>query len=127
MPPIPWLSVAAVVSIVIAAAIVLVVARVIRARNMQIWLPAWLRRRPRAKHEGPTHVMFCFVDHYEPMHGRPGLDIQSARVDRWCRDYRALAGRHRDADGRHPQHRSEERRGGKAGVRKCRPRWSPHH
>src|SRR3546814_19886550 len=48
--------------------------------------------------------MFCFVDHYEPMHGRPGLDIQRARVDRWCRDYRALAGRHRDADGRHPQH-----------------------
>lgn len=99
-------SVAAValVALAILAVPALVVARFIRARNMQIWLPAWLRRSPRAAHAGPTHVMFCFVDHYEPMHGRPDLETQRARVDRWCRDYRALADRHRDADGRKPQH-----------------------
>src|SRR3546814_17222396 len=38
------------------------------------------------------------------MKGRVGLERQRARVDRWCRDYRAMAGRHRDADGRPPQH-----------------------
>src|SRR3546814_6907349 len=38
------------------------------------------------------------------MHGKVGLERQRARVDRWCRDYRAMAGRHRDADGRPPQH-----------------------
>src|SRR5690606_8017581 len=81
-----------------------VVRHYIRARNMQIWLLGYLRRRPRPKVAGPTHVMFCFVDHYEPMHGRPDLETQRARVDRWCRDYRTLADRHRDADGRRPQH-----------------------
>ena len=88
----------------LAAAACLVAWRFIRARNMQIWLPAYLRRRRRPAVAGPTHVMFCFVDHFEPMHGRPPLQVQRARVDRWCRDYRALASRHRDADGRPPQH-----------------------
>jgi hypothetical protein len=76
----------------------------IRSRNMQVWLPAYLRRRAPARGEGPVHVMFCFVDHYEPMWGRADEATQRARVDRWCRDYRALAARHRDADGRPPQH-----------------------
>ncbi len=92
-----------------AAALVLLVPliviwRFVHARNMEIWLLGWLRRKPRPRVDGPTHVMFCFVDHYEPMHGRPALSVQQARVDRWCRDYRELAGRHRDADGRPPQH-----------------------
>ena len=48
--------------------------------------------------------MFCFVDHFEPMWRGADLATQRARVDRWCRDYRALASTHRDADGRPPQH-----------------------
>src|SRR3546814_4353710 len=51
-----------------------------------------------------SDLLFCFVDHFEPMHGKVGLERQRAREDRWCRDYRAMAGRHRDADGRPPQH-----------------------
>ncbi len=92
------------VAALLLAGAALVVWRFVRARNMQIWLPAYLRRRKRPAVAGPTHVMFCFVDHFEPMHGRPALDVQRARVDRWCREYRALATRHRDADGRPPQH-----------------------
>jgi hypothetical protein len=76
----------------------------LRARNMEIWILSWLRRKSRPKVAGPTHVMFCFVDHFEPMWGKAEPAVQAARVDRWCRDYRALASRHRDADGRHPQH-----------------------
>lgn len=76
----------------------------VRSRNMQIWLGGYLRRRPRPVVEGPVHVMFCFVDHFEPMWGGADAATQRARVDRWCRDYRALAARHRDADGRPPQH-----------------------
>jgi len=76
----------------------------IRARNMQIWLGSYLRRRrPRAV-SAPVHVMFCFVDHFEPMWGKVELPIQRQRMDRWCGDYRVMAGRHRDADGRCPQH-----------------------
>ena len=78
--------------------------RLVRARNMHIWLADYLRRRRPARVPGPVHVMFCFVDHFEPMWRGADLAAQRARVDRWCRDYRALAGRHRDADGRPPQH-----------------------
>lgn len=76
----------------------------IRARHMQIWLWGYLRRRRPAKVVGPVHVMFSFVDHFEPNWQGVDLATQRARVDRWCHDYRALAGRHRDADGRMPQH-----------------------
>ncbi|MEO7063757.1 MAG: hypothetical protein ABI082_08325 [Dokdonella sp.] len=76
----------------------------IHARNMQIWLPGYLRRRRPVHDTGPVHVMFCFVDHFEPMWKHADLETQRARVDRWCRDYRALATRHRDADDRPPQH-----------------------
>ncbi|MGY3038769.1 hypothetical protein ACVWWQ_000356 [Rhodanobacter sp. TND4EL1] len=76
----------------------------IRARNMHIWLWSYLRRpRPPAV-DGPVHVMFCFVDHFEPAWGKVDLATQRERVDRWCRDYRVLASTHRDADGRPPQH-----------------------
>lgn len=94
--------------LVAAAIAVLLIAvlawKLIRARNMHIWLGSYLRRRAHAKVEGPTHVLFCFVDHYEPMWHGADLATQRARVDRWCRDYPALASRHRDADGRPPQH-----------------------
>lgn len=81
-----------------------VIYRLLRSRNMQIWIGSYLRRRPRPAVAGPTHVMFCFVDHFEPMWKQADLATQRARVDRWCTDYRALASRHRDADGRPPQH-----------------------
>ncbi|MGP1664995.1 MAG: hypothetical protein ACTS5I_03580, partial [Rhodanobacter sp.] len=50
------------------------------------------------------HVMFCFVDHFEPMWGKAEPPLQRQRMDRWCRDYRVMAARHRDADDRPPQH-----------------------
>jgi hypothetical protein len=91
-----------VVVLILLGAAVLVVA--IRARNMQVWLGHYLRRRVPRPVGVPVHVMFCFVDHYEPAWGKADLATQRARVDRWCRDYRILASRHRDADGRPPQH-----------------------
>jgi hypothetical protein len=79
--------------------------RLLKARNMHQWIGAYLRG---GAHRPPTdrtvHVMFCFVDHFEPMWKGADLPTQRARVDRWCNDYRALAARHRDADGRPPQH-----------------------
>ncbi|NUO71170.1 MAG: hypothetical protein HOQ10_00435, partial [Frateuria sp.] len=68
------------------AAVLLVIAALalaIRSRNMQIWLGGYLRRRPPVPPaEGPVHVMFCFVDHFEPNWGRVDLATQRARVDR---------------------------------------------
>ncbi|MFZ1391997.1 MAG: hypothetical protein WAS23_10455 [Dokdonella sp.] len=77
---------------------------ILRSRNMQIWMRSYLTRPQRPQATGPVHVLFCFVDHFEPMWGRADPVVQRQRVDRWCSDYRKMAGRHRDADGRHPQH-----------------------
>jgi hypothetical protein len=80
---------------------------VLKHKNMDIWFGAYVRgklthRRP--AHSGPTHIMFCFVDHYEPQWRSPDYDTECERVDRWHREYPVIAGKHRDADGVHPQH-----------------------
>ncbi len=95
-----WLVFAA----LLGSAAVVLIALAIRSRNLQIWLPDYLRGRRRPKVAGPTHVVFCFVDHFEPGWGKADFATQSHRVQRWCSEYRALAGRHRDANGVHPQH-----------------------
>jgi hypothetical protein len=46
----------------------------------------------------PQHVMFAFVDHFEP------LSWPSPEVQMWVDDYIAMASRHFDADGKHPIH-----------------------
>ena len=99
-------AVAALVAAFVALAVfaVLAVVLVLRARNMQIWIGSYVFRRRRERPQGPVHVLFCFVDHFEPMWRKADLARQRARVDRWCNDYRAMASRHRDADGRPPQH-----------------------
>lgn len=76
----------------------------IRSRNMHIWIGQYLRRRQPGEIAAPVHVLFCFVDHFEPRWGGADLDTQRERVDRWCRDYPAMARCHRDAEGRPPQH-----------------------
>jgi hypothetical protein len=96
-----WGAIAAALA---AAAMAFVVWRLLRARNMEIWIGSYLRRRIPHVTGQPVHVMFCFVDHFEPMWHGADLETQRARVDRWCRDYRKLASAHRDADGRPPQH-----------------------
>lgn len=60
----------------------------------------WMQRR--AKHRninGPIHLVFCNVDHYEPG-GAGGVDkaTEIARVDRLLDRYPALADRHVDSD-----------------------------
>lgn len=88
----------------IAAAVLLVLE--LRRRNVFIWLFSWLRndwRSPVAP--GITrHLMFCFVDHFEPRWRRPELETEFARVRRWRQDYPRLCEGHRDADGRPPVH-----------------------
>jgi hypothetical protein len=93
----------ALIALLLIACALLALAAAIRARNMQIWLGSYLRRRPPAT-QGKVHVMFCFVDHFEPAWGKADLTTQRKRVDRWCLDYRTLASAHRDADGHPPQH-----------------------
>ncbi|GGW87042.1 hypothetical protein [Alteromonas halophila] len=80
---------------------------VLKKKHMTGWMPDYLRQRlgKRNDVDGVTHVIFSFVDHYEPQWGKPNsLEVERQRVDRWMRDYPAMASKHKDADGFHPQH-----------------------
>lgn len=78
----------------------------LKSRNMTQWFWPYvagsLKAAPPVK--GPRHVLFCFVDHYEPMWRRPTREVEAQRVERWHRDYPKMAEGHSDADGRYPQH-----------------------
>ncbi len=78
----------------------------IRRRNIHLWLNSYLKQDWRTPVPAGTtrHVMFCFVDHYEPMWRRPSYEVECERVQRWRDDYPKLCEGLRDADGRQPAH-----------------------
>jgi hypothetical protein len=72
------------------------------------WLPGFLRRRHTFDRrafppDGPIDVIVLVADHFEPAR-RFGDAAAVESVRSWCAAYEKLAGRHRDADGRPPQH-----------------------
>ncbi|MGA2552063.1 MAG: hypothetical protein ABSF50_18100 [Burkholderiaceae bacterium] len=78
----------------------------LQSRNMFGWLSSYLKQDWRAPvPKGTTrHLLFCFVDHYEPAWRKPDYATECARVARWRTDYPKLCESHRDADGRSPIH-----------------------
>jgi hypothetical protein len=81
--------------------------RGLRARKIEIWLPAYVASRLGGRPEtpaGPIDVLFCFVDHYEPGWNHVDYPTEVRRVDGWHRGYPEMAGAFTDADGYHPRH-----------------------
>jgi hypothetical protein len=72
-------------------------------KNVHLWLPSYLQRRPPAP-VTPTHVFFCFVDHFEPLWDKASRHQGLERVEHWFENYPRLADQFYDADGRTPQH-----------------------
>lgn len=75
-------------------------------KNADLWLPATLRsaaKRPKGSLAG-AHVYFCVADHYEPAWRGGSLDLQRERVRLWVERYPEIARRHKDSEGRPPQH-----------------------
>lgn len=79
----------------------------VRRRNMQRWLPTYLRERERYQpvalgHE--IHVLLCIADHYEPK--ADGADVATGmqRVKTWVETYPKQFARFRDSDGRPPRY-----------------------
>ncbi|MEM8490204.1 MAG: hypothetical protein AAF756_05205 [Pseudomonadota bacterium] len=76
------------------------------------WLPFYLahwfteRRESRSLGRGQKqHVIFCFVDHFEPRWGPDvTLERERERVALWTKHYPELAREFVDADGCHPKH-----------------------
>ena len=79
---------------------------ILKKKNMDIWFISYLKSViSRPKVDGPVHVLFCFVDHFEPQwKNRDNIELERARVDRWFKDYPLMAEQHKDADGHMPQH-----------------------
>tara|TARA_B110000211_G_scaffold164576_1_gene185770 strand:+ start:2648 stop:3811 length:1164 start_codon:yes stop_codon:yes gene_type:complete len=80
---------------------------VVRKKEMQTWLPTYVKQGffPNKKFVGPKHIMFCFVDHYEPQWmNKDNINLERERVDRWMTDYPIMAAQYTDADGYHPKH-----------------------
>jgi len=72
------------------------------------WLLEHLRRhrafdRRLIPADQPIDIMVLCADHFEPAR-RHGDAAAVATVQSWCAAYEALADRHRDSDGRRPQH-----------------------
>ena len=78
----------------------------LRHKHIDIWILSYLlslfRKRQRA--QGAVHIMFCFVDHFEPQWNTHDINVERHRVDQWLQDYPVLCENHFDADGKHPQH-----------------------
>lgn len=76
----------------------------LKRKNMFIWLGSYIaRRRPSLTH-GPIHIVFCFVDHFEPRWGNADYETEVRRVREWRERYSRLAAKHRDSDGVAPKH-----------------------
>lgn len=79
----------------------------LRKRNVHMWWRDYVRhlargRKPEAAQ--PVHVLFCFVDHFEPRWGKADLETERARMQRWMQEYPRLCDGGTDADGVRPQH-----------------------
>jgi len=79
---------------------------VLKKKNMDNWIINYLKQCVfKKKVLGIKHIMFCYVDHYEPKWKNPDdLELERQRVERWHTEYPIVAGKHQDADGVHPQH-----------------------
>jgi hypothetical protein len=89
--------------LILAVGFALLVAFAIRARNMQYWLPAYLRR-PRPAAQPRTIVYVAVADHYEPYGGQASREVAHRRLRSWTDTYPKIAAEHRDSVGRHPCH-----------------------
>ena len=97
------------VGLIIAIMVIFVVGWIIYDRNIHIWLPDYLAGLVRknftlAAGDGPKHVVFAFVDHYEPYFATESDEKAGNRVDAWVSQYPIIASQHQDADGVNPQH-----------------------
>jgi hypothetical protein len=87
------------------------VAREVRRVYLFVWLPGYLRQRvynqqakKAARTVGETHILFCMVDHFEPVTRGSTQEEERARMRVWLEGYPRLAARHHDSTGRPPQH-----------------------
>lgn len=63
-----------------------------------------IENRKAPEPEKPVHLMFLFVDHFEPRMGDVSPEVEIKRNADWLAQYCKMAENHYDSDGVHPQH-----------------------
>ena len=101
---------AAVVTLLIAGLLVgatIWMRAMLRRKHVSGWLWTYCRQQMEHGYRPPTgqvtHVLFCFVDHFEPLAG-PTKEAERERMRAWIEGYPRLASAHKDSTGRPPQH-----------------------
>lgn len=72
-------------------------------KALNLWLPAYLRRRRQWSAARETHLLICVCDHFEPFHGA-SREEALRRVRRWGSEFPNLAGSCRDSGGQPLRH-----------------------
>lgn len=81
-----------------------------RNKGLISWLPQYMlneffnSKKSKKNDNEPIHIIFSVADHFEPFHGGVDLKNAEARVKAWVEEYPKIADRHKDSDGRKPQH-----------------------
>ncbi len=81
--------------------------REMRKKHIEIWLTNYIRQsflRLWSRKPSDLAVIFCWVDHFEPMWNGAEAAQQQKRMENWFAGYPKLADRHRDSLGRVLQH-----------------------
>ncbi len=73
-------------------AAIAVIASEVHKKHITVWVGAFMRQdwRGQPKPGATKHLMFCFVDHYEPGWEKPSYETECARVARWSTEYPKL-------------------------------------
>lgn len=77
-------------------------------KNLLVWIGSYIwqkiKGRPRVKHGEPVHIIFCKVDHFEPIQKGSTREEERERMNAWLNGYPKMADKHSDSTGRPPQH-----------------------
>ncbi|MFQ5456289.1 MAG: hypothetical protein ACE5EA_08825 [Nitrospirota bacterium] len=77
-------------------------------KNISIWIGSYIRQRlkgrPELKDGEPLHIIFCMVDHFEPIYKELTREEVREQMKTWTAGYPEMADKHSDSNGRPPQH-----------------------
>lgn len=77
-------------------------------KNMWIWIGSYIKQRisgrPKVSNSEAVHIIFCMVDHFEPIQQGSTEEEEKKRIQTWIGDYPKLADKHADSNGRVLQH-----------------------
>ena len=96
---------------VVACCITLAIATIliIRKKQLHIWLWTYIGQQLKRlisplSPQGTVHILFCVVDHFEPISQGSSAEEERERMRDWLVRFPSLAQRHKDSEGRYPQH-----------------------